>query len=311
MGRTPTICGSLGLALLLMLPVSGQAATTSDSGPRAVTFCDLAESPDSYNGVLVRITGFMTHGFEESGFSDPGCGPTPRNFSIWIDYGNGAKTLKVEGIEIPLTEDAVFRSFLELVLRERDTTVHATVVGRFFAGKKTDAKGENSLRGYGHMGCCSLLGLQQIESFAPHSRSDLDYTAEAGWYENGRSEAESCKSGGYGYRKHVSLTWDRARLQDTIAQQKEADSGSADWRFTDPRQVAIESLKPYSDNLTPLPELVKDTTARKVFSWRAGSRSWVVVVIRPYWLSTYAKTESVAWIATTIRETQCIKNTVH
>ena len=87
---------------------------------------------------------------------------------------------------------------------------------------------------------CSEPGvvlIQGVESFEQHTRTDLDYTAEAGWYEH-----EGCEWDTERDLKHVSVdNWDGAS-QRGIAEQEKADGGQA-WAFTDPQRVAIESLK--------------------------------------------------------------------
>jgi hypothetical protein len=53
--------------------------------------------------------------------------------------------------------------------------VHATIRGRFFAGQEiADPRGKR-WGGYGHMGCCSLLVIEQVVAVDPHDRDDLDY----------------------------------------------------------------------------------------------------------------------------------------
>jgi len=86
------------------------------------------------------------------------------------------KQLVVENIALTLVSDERFQEFDHLIQREPDSVVHATIVGRFFAGhQERDVWG----RGYGHMGCCSLLAIQQVLSVDPQSREDLDYRASA------------------------------------------------------------------------------------------------------------------------------------
>ena len=83
-------------------------------------------------------------------------------------------------MQVPLVSDPTFQQFIELLKKEPDTTVRSTVVGRFFSGTKESSDRGALWRGFGHMGCCSLLVIQRVESFEPHTRTDLDYTAEAG-----------------------------------------------------------------------------------------------------------------------------------
>ena len=59
---------------VVALPVSAQAtraATHSGVVPREVTYCDLAKDPAAYNQAEVRLTAFVTHGFEDFSISQP------------------------------------------------------------------------------------------------------------------------------------------------------------------------------------------------------------------------------------------------
>jgi hypothetical protein len=211
-----------------------------------------------------------------------------------------SEPLTVEGVQIPLISDLVFQQFTDLLKKERDTTVRVTAVGRFFSGEKQTIEGSTYWRGFGHIGCCSLFVIQRVEWFEPHTRSDVDYTSEAGWYEK-----EGCHYGSLRYLRHVSFTYEDGTAEQAIAEQRLADSGAQVWEFNDPQRVALESLKPFYKDEVPVLHNVKKTPVRQVFRWRAGKRSVVIVVTRPYWLSLYANAGAVAWVSTTIKEVEC------
>jgi hypothetical protein len=291
------------------------AQTNSAPEPRPATYCELSRDPAAYNHKLIRLTAFVTHGFEDFQIAEPDC-PT-QGFSIWLMYGGtaesntmyccpgeaGAETrfepLTIEGINIPLVRDQTFRQFADLLREESDTTVRTTIEGTFFSGRNVQFGESTRWRGFGHMGCCSLFVIQRVNSFEPHTRSDLDYTAEAGWY-----EGEGCKWGSEQDRRHVSVdNWKGAAAQ-AIAEQEAADNGQP-WAFSDPQRVAIESLKALYPGHAPTLRRVKRTPGRQVFRWRDGKKSIVVVVARPYWLSFYAASNSVAWVSTMIKEADC------
>jgi hypothetical protein len=286
--------------------------------PHKVTYCDLAKDPAIYNHALVRLTAFVTHGFEDFHLAEPNCVIPKQHLSIWVTYGGKAgsntvyccpgeadrgmraEPLIVEGVQIPLIGDTVFQQFSELLNKERDTTVRATLVGRFFSGEKETTNGSKDWRGFGHMGCCGLFVIQQVEAFEPHTKTDADYTAEAGWYEKG-----GCNSGSMQYLKHVSISDSDGTAEHTIAEQELAETGARAWAFSDPRRVAVESLKPFYDGQAPVLRRVIRTPARVVFLWKNGKMSVVVVVTKPYWLSFYSKSGSVAWVSTTIKALDC------
>lgn len=174
------------------------------------------------------------------------------------------------------------------------------MTGRFFSGKNQNINGPAYWRGFGHLGCCSLFVVQRVEWFEPHTRTDVDYTAEAGWYEK-----EGCKSNSSQDLRYVSISFSDSTAEQAIAEQRLADSGERVWAFDDPERVALESLKPFYKDRVPVLHEVKKTPVRHVFRWRNGKKSVVVVVTRPYWLSFYAKSGSVEWVSTMIKESDC------
>jgi|ERR1700733_1378720 len=201
-----------------------------------VSPCQLDKDPAAYNHKLIEITGFVSHGFEDFGIFDPTCSSWP---DIWLEYGGTAKSgtiyccgvtndrsrpkqIEVENISVPLIDDQRFRDFDGLIQGERDTILHSTIVGRFFAGSLKQGDG----RGYGHMGCCSLLVIQQVLSVDPHDRTDVDYGASA--------DQPNIVKAGCGFDDLVPL-WDYSELM-------KAQQGGRNWAFNDPRRVASDYL---------------------------------------------------------------------
>jgi len=302
-------------------PLAAQSAKPSAAAgeePRKVTYCELATAPGAYNHELVRLTAFVTHGFEDFSLVEPNCAIPNQNFSIWVMYGGKVESntayccpgetgrtartesLMVEGVQIPLTSDVVFRQFTNLLSKERDTTVRVAVAGRFFSGGKETLKGSTGWGGFGHLGCCSLFVIQRVEAFEPHTRRDVDYSAEAGSYEK-----EGCSSSSVQDLRHVSMSFSDGTAEQAIAEQAMADSGAQAWAFNDPERVAVESLTSFYGNRVPVLRNVKKASARQVFQWKDGKKSVVIVVTKPYWLSFYSKSGSVAWVSTTIKEADC------
>ena len=296
---------------LCQLPLIAQ----SISQPREVTYCELSKNPAEFNRTFVRLTGFVTHGLEDFEIHDPAC--RTQGFSIWLMYGGTAESntvyccpgeasresrgapVTVEGITLPLEQDQPFQQFRALLRREPDTTASTTLVGTFFSGKRELSGADAIWRGYGHMGCCSLLVIQRVTSFEPHTRTDLDYTAEGGWYED-----EGCKWATERDLGHVSVSNWNDGAQKGIEAQKKAEDGEP-WAFTNARRVAMESLKAlYPDRVQEL-RRVKNAPARQVFQWNQGKKRTIIVVSRPYWLSFYAKGNAVAWVSTMIKEVEC------
>lgn len=312
------------LFCIFVLAASSLAAQSTQSPtpdpreePRNVSVCDIAKDPAAFNHELVCVTAFVSHAFEDFTLADPGCRAESRNFHIWLMYGGqtqsntvyccpgegGAgprsKPLSVEDIPIPLVRDTSFADFTELLKKEHDTTVRATLVGRFFAGEKETIRGLTGWHGYGHMGCCSLLAIQRVVAFEPHTRSDVDYSADAGWYEPG-----GCRDGGMRNLRQVSLPFGD-EIQQTIAEQRFADSGERAWAFDDPVRLAVESLRLRPDQKAPVLQQIRSTSSRQVFRWKHGKNVTIIVVIRPYWLSFFAKGNAVAWVSATVKEAEC------
>ena len=80
------------------------------------------------------------------------------------------KELRVEDISIPLIDNDQFREFDKLIQPPfrsgvHGSIVHATLVGRFFSGRLIKYPKATFWGGYGHMGCCTLLAIQEVKSF--------------------------------------------------------------------------------------------------------------------------------------------------
>lgn len=167
---------------LFVLTFSSNAKLMSEE-PLKVTLCDLKKDPAAYNHKLVQVTGMVSHGFENFTLADAVCADWP---SIWVEYGGRrnsgtiyccgisaarkrAKPLTIEKISLSLVTDQQFRKFDQIIQRRSDTTARATLIGRFFSGKK-GAVGPEDWGGFGHMGCCSLFVIQQVVSVEPEPR---------------------------------------------------------------------------------------------------------------------------------------------
>lgn len=315
MSDLPRLLCALLIGACPLFAQVGSAASGPGPQPRNVTYCDLSRDPAAYNHEVVRLTTFVTHGFEDFHLTDPTC--ATQGFSVWVMYGGKAQSdtayccpgesgkarpesLIVEGVQTSLVNDLTFQRFTGLLKKEPDTTVRLTAVGRFFAGEKRTINGSTSWGGFGHLGCCSLFVIQQVESFEAHTRSELDYTAEGGWYEK-----EGCKFRSLHDQLQVSIVSPDDSTQEAIAEQSRADRGEADWAFSDPERVAVESLKPLYPGQVPVLRIMKKTSARQVFRWKNGKKRVLVVVSRPYWLSFFAASGSMAWVTTMVKEAEC------
>lgn len=303
------ICGLLGFAMC-----SAPLAKCQET--EKVTPCQLKDDPAAYNHKLIEVTGFVSHGFEDFGIFDPTCPSWPY---VWLEYGGTAKSgtmyccgvtadrsrpkqLEVENLSIPLLDDEKFREFDRLLQRLPDSLVHATIVGRFFSGRKGDNPKGGFWGGYGHMGCCSLLAIQQVVSVDPHDRQDLDYRASP---DQPDTDKLAC-----GYRDLVS----RDPYSESIEAQRKAELGSSRWAFDDPRRVASNALARLvnvHENSTAKMKQKGKAQGRFVFEWKSPGKQaiYMIVVSRPYWLSFYSKDpKTIAWVVIAAYEASCAKS---
>jgi hypothetical protein len=274
--------------------------------PEKVTACKLKNDPAAFNHKLVEVEGFISHAFEDFTFFDPNCPYSPE---IWLEYGGKTssgtiyccgvsnarsrpKELAVDGVPIPLLEDDRFRRLDKLIHDEADTVVHATLVGRFFPGKQEKyANGKSgNWGGYGHMGCCSLLAIQQVFSVDPHVRDDLDYRATSD-----QPHLDALKCGTFVNLQSVPSA------RATFDIQHRAEAGENAWVFDDPGKVATsflaESLRINVKEIAGSTET--KSRGRVVFQWLPSGKTenYMVVVSRSYWLSFYAADDTkVAWV---------------
>lgn len=279
--------------------------------PVQVTVCELKTNPGDYNHKLIEVIGFVSHGFEDFGLFDSSCPSWPY---VWLEYGGTKKSgtsyccgvsnnktrpqeLVVEGITVSLTADEKFEAFDRLI--QPDSVVHATLIGRFFAGK------ESRLlvgRGYGHMGCCSLLAIQTVVSVDPHDREDLDYRSSA--------DQPNIEKTGCGYQDLVP-PWP---YSDWIKAQQTADLEGSNSAFDSPKQVAADSLnrlaKLDAKTLEDLTETQR-TKGRLIYQLKTdkGKTTYMIVLSKPYLLSFYAKdTKKVAWVVIGAYKSSCEKD---
>ncbi len=166
-------------ALLFSWPARGQV---SGDKPTDTTVCALRRNPEAWDRRLVRLTGYATHGYEESSVVDPACGKDSDGSPLWMDYGGriGSATMyfggdhhrhrksgiTVEGISIPLIKDDGFQR-LDRILQGRSNStgivaIATTVEGRFFWGRGYDSPAES----FGHFGCCSLFVITKVDAVA-------------------------------------------------------------------------------------------------------------------------------------------------
>ncbi len=302
---------------LLILIASGIACAQVEK-PITVSACQLKNDPDTYDHKLIQLQGTVSSEFEDFTLRDRRC-PDFTN-SPWLTYcgevfdgvmyscdGSSNKGQVVEGITAPNTKDPVLERFTRLVDSYRfnrkakhhyfqtDPTfsVTATLVGRFFAGKPRNKF--SSGRGFGQMGCCTLLVIQQVVSIDKVDSNlkpgELTYYTE-GWHDSSKNEIVKAR-------------------QEAILQAGEA------WRKSDPQRVAADALSDYRKNSPTLLTFLGCTTkhltygAKKddqystVCKWASTpSDSYDVEVLKYDFLKTPSnKWRDIAWMPSEITHT--------
>jgi len=310
--RVLWIMPALAIVLSLSARTYQEPPPAQEAGPSKLSLCELKKDPAAYNHKLVELTGFVSRGFEDFTLFDPSWSSSPE---VWLEYGGTSKSgtmyccgvtadrerpeqLVVEQLRIPLIEDAQFREFDRRLQRRGGSITRATLVGRFFSGKQVKYPRGTFWGGYGHMGCCSLLAIQQVVAVDTQERPDLDYDSSADQPDVG----PGCS---------YDFLSDIRPLEPLLKAQQAAEKGQTDWVFEDPQRVATEGLA----RLIPLdPRSLKGlrqtrkAQGRFVYEWRPRARgaSYMVVVSRPYWLSFYAQdAQRVAWTVIAAYRASC------
>lgn len=298
--------GVLVATLIFARPTAERppVATKQEPAREKVTACQLKSDPAKYNHRVVEVTGFVSHGFEDFALDDPTC--ASRN-NIWLDYGGTKESdtmyccgvtpgqtrpqqVSVENISIPLVDDVHFQEFDRIIRSRADTVMHATIVGRFFSGQETKYATGTFWSGYGHMGCCSLLMIQQVLAVDARTRNDLDYGASA-------DQPNIDKAGGC-----YSFLRDDGQSPGSIDLQRSAESGDRAWAFDNPERVAAESLARFLKiDESEIKGMRQTRRAQGRFVYegkpKQGKVSYMIVVSRPYWLSFYAQDPNrVTWV---------------
>lgn len=286
--------------------------------PVKTTVCQLKNNPPAYNHKLVEVSGFVSHAFEDFTLFDPSCPSWP---GVWLEYGGTSKSgtmyccgvtadrsrpkeLVIEKIPVSLIVNEQFKKFDRAIQPpfrsgQHGAIVHATVVGRYFAGERIQYFRGNPWGGYGHMGCCTLLAIQEVKSADTQNRPDLDYGASA--------DQPDIEKTGCGYRDLLPIDPTSVFMQ----WQKEADAGEHDWAFNDPQRVASEAIGKLANLDEASLKAMKRkrvSQGREVYELKPAARklSYMIVVSRPYWLSFYSHDPNrVAWVALAAYESSC------
>jgi hypothetical protein len=191
----------LAALVLGFLSAGPSALAQSAETAIPVTVCELQSNPLQFEGKLVHVRGTVTRGFEDFTISDPSAPSLSQRCgnSIWLEPGGDGKgprpylvvhswwpaddmrdwaqQARVDSVK--LIKDQQYRDMDNRLsaFRSREPdggacaglwicslyTVTSTITGRFYAAHEEKlADGRPYFKGYGHMGCCHLLIIQQV-----------------------------------------------------------------------------------------------------------------------------------------------------
>jgi hypothetical protein len=202
------------------------------------TVCQLRSSPAEFDRKQIRVNAYLSLGFEEAGMHDPTClensstngQRTNRDeHDFWVEFSDEAEH---EGVKdfLPLVEDAKLQQFHDVLIQRDGQMPRAVLIGTFYAAESPQGSKPEEisfLSGYGHMGCCHLFVVSQVESVETQYSADLDYSPS--W---STSEPRWC---------YAHETFDIPTYADIRSWQQAANNG-ADLRRLDPKKVAEEQL---------------------------------------------------------------------
>ena len=162
------------MRLFLLLGMFALANPIFDHQPEQAirtSICSIKSTPALFNGKLVEVSGYATHGADNSMFEDPTCFWGKQYPGIWMEYGGSTgnravepKPLMVQGVGVVLTRDALFANMDRLLhsVPGKDVSVKATVRARFFVTPEM-ADGKHDVgKGYGKRNCCMLVAIEQV-----------------------------------------------------------------------------------------------------------------------------------------------------
>lgn len=308
--RYARVCLATGLLLL------SATLTAAQERPFDTTTCGLLLHPDKYDEGLVSVEGLIIVGPEEFTLHDASCGDV--NGRMWLQFaGNvaspGAATVArgvsgkprtVEGLELPLNKDRDFEAMQKLLQEAQRSgktkMLRATLIGKYFPGKpiKT-ASGETMRSGYGRLGCCSLLVIEEVDKVGLELEEPVDF-----------SPASSMPS--RTLMKGCTVTQVQLPPHED-EDQLERGSLEEEYQYLhDPKKVAARAIAVQEslDAETIEKQLQTEVATQSLssYTWASpnGVTSYRITVNKPHWLlQTAAKGDVVIWAPKQMTKTQC------
>ena len=148
--------------------------------PLETSLCAVAKDPKSFDGKTIRVRGTFHVSFEVFTVSEKGC---DIENGAWVAFGGDVPgivtslandNMRRPGVDVTvggtpygIKKDEKFRRLYALLAarhgEEAMYRVTATVTGVFLSGdEQNGGDGKARFGGYGHLGCCSLLVIQEV-----------------------------------------------------------------------------------------------------------------------------------------------------
>ena len=195
MNPLPTAAVKCAYVLAVTVGFLLSATLAAQERPFDVTACQLVEHPDRYNEGMVSVDGLITVGAEEFMLHDANC--SDEHGKIWLEFGGGVESpgaspsthlsknrpRTFESLELPLNQDRDFEALQKLLQAAQKSgktkMLHATLVGKYFAGKPTPTVDGVVRSGYGRLGCCSLLIIEEVGTVGADIEEPVDFSPVA------------------------------------------------------------------------------------------------------------------------------------
>jgi hypothetical protein len=317
MNPLPTV---LARYLLLAMAVSCflNARIAAQERPFDVTACQLAQHPEKYNEGLVSVDGLITVGPEEFMLHDANC--SDENGKIWLEFAGGIENpanspgahstknrpKSFESLQLPLNQDRDFNT-LQRLLQDAQKSgktkmLHATLIGKYFAGKPTPTLTGVVRNFYGRLSCCSLMIIEEVGTVGPDLEEPVDFSPVAKL--NPMTLAKGCTVAELQLPPHED------------EDQLERKSLKDEYQYLhDPKKVAARAIAVHQENAAAAgieKQLQTDSTTSSLasYTWTStlgsATTSYRIAVNRPYWLlETAVSGDAVIWVPKSITKTEC------
>jgi hypothetical protein len=179
--------------------------------------------------------------------------------------------------------------------------LRATVIGKYFPGKPKTVGGEAMRSGYGHMGCCSLLVIEEVAKVGSELEEPVDF-----------SPVPALTS--------PSLMKGCTVSQIQVPPQEDEDQlerGSLEEEYQylhDPKKVAARAIAVQesldAETIEKRLQTEVATQSLSSYTWASpnGLTSYRITVNKPHWLlQTAAKGDVVIWAPKQMTKTQCTR----